>query len=153
MNRIAIKSLSLGVTTLAISAAGFSSAFAETSSKMQMTEDQCAMHRTEALGGSSGDLTMDMAGRYVTDFKKADKNGDNKLSQAEWSNACKQGWIHSSASSGAGEGTSGTSEKTSDRTPGDPSPSRTPGATGTGAAGTEAGQTSGGTSDRTPDRR
>ncbi len=115
-----------------------------------MTEAQCAMHRTEALAGSSGDLTMDAAKRYVTDFNKADKNGDKKLSQAEWSDACKQGWIHSSASSGAGDGTSGSSEKTSDRTPGDPSPSRTPGATSSGAAGTDAAQTPGGTSDRTP---
>jgi hypothetical protein len=150
MYKIAIKSLSLGAATLVISAAGFSSAFAETPSDMKMTEAQCATLRTEALAGSSGDLSMDMAKRYVNDFKKADKNGDKKLSQAEWTDACKQGWVHSSASSGAGDGTSGSSEKTSDRTPGDASPSRTPGATGTGAAGTEAGQTPGGTSDRTP---
>ncbi len=84
---------------------------------------------------------MDVANRYVSDFKKADKNGDSKLSQAEWTDACKQGWVHTSSSSGASEGGSGSSEKTSDRTPGDPSPSRTPGATGTGAAGTDAGQT------------
>jgi hypothetical protein len=108
------------------------------------------MLRTEALGGSPGNLDMDLAKRYVSDFKKADKNGDKNLSKAEWSDACKQGWVHSPASSGTGEGTSGSSEKTSDRTPGDPSPSRTPGATGTGAAGTEAAQTPSGTSDRTP---
>lgn len=41
-------------------------------------------------------------------------------------------------------------EKTSDRTPGDPSPHRTPGASITGAAGTEAARTPDGTSDRTP---
>ena len=40
--------------------------------------------------------------------------------------------------------------KTSDRTPDNPSPSRTPGASLTGAAGTEGGQTPYGTSDRTP---
>lgn len=150
MNKIAIKSLSLGVATLVISAAGFSSAFAETPSKIKLTEAQCATLRTEALAGAAGDLSMDMAKRYVSDFKKADKNGDEKLSRAEWSDACNKGWVHSSASAGAGDGTSGSSEKTSDRTPGDPSPSRTPGATGTGAAGTEAGQTPSGTSDRTP---
>jgi hypothetical protein len=46
--------------------------------------------------------------------------------------------------------TQANSTKTSDRTPGDPSPDRTPGASLTGAAGTEAGQTPDGTSDRTP---
>jgi hypothetical protein len=150
MNRIAIKSLSFGVATFAISAAGLSVAFAAPASDLKMTEAQCATLRTEALAGGTGDLSMDVANRYVSDFKKADKNGDKKLSQAEWSDACKQGWVHTSSSSGASEGGSGSSEKTSDRTPGDPSPSRTPGASGTGAAGTEAGQTPSGTSDRTP---
>ena len=40
--------------------------------------------------------------------------------------------------------------KTSDRTPDNPSPDRTPGASQTGAAGTEVARTSDGTSDRTP---
>jgi hypothetical protein len=44
----------------------------------------------------------------------------------------------------------GVAAKTSDRTPDNPSPSRTPGASLTGATGTEAGQTPYGTSDRTP---
>ena len=150
MNRIAIKSLSFGAATFVIGAAGLSAAFAAPASDLKMTEAQCATLRTEALAGAAGDLSMDVAKRYVSDFKKADKNGDKKLSQAEWTDACKQGWVHTSSSSGAGEGASGSSEKTSDRTPGDASPSRTPGATGTGAAGTEAGQTPSGTSDRTP---
>jgi hypothetical protein len=45
-----------------------------------------------------------------------------------------------------------STDKTSDRTPGNPAPDRTPGATGTGAAGTDAGQTPAGTSDRTPNK-
>lgn len=40
--------------------------------------------------------------------------------------------------------------KTSDRTPGDPSPDRTPNATSKGAVGTDAAKTPEGTSDRTP---
>jgi hypothetical protein len=40
--------------------------------------------------------------------------------------------------------------KTSDRTPGDPAPARTPNASSTGNTGTDAGQTKEGTSDRTP---
>jgi hypothetical protein len=150
MNTIAIKSLSFGAAALVVGAAGLSTAFAAPPSDMKMTEAQCTSLRTEALAGASGDLSMDMAENYVSDFKKADKNGDKKLSNAEWTEACKQGWVHTSSSSGAGEGASGSSEKTSDRTPGDASPSRTPGATGAGAAGTDAGQTPSGTSDRTP---
>ena len=40
--------------------------------------------------------------------------------------------------------------KTSDRTPGNPSPDRTPNATSKGAVGTDAAKTPEGTSDRTP---
>ncbi len=43
--------------------------------------------------------------------------------------------------------------KTSDRTPGDPSPARTPNATEKGAVGTDAAQTPEGTSDRTPNKQ
>lgn len=42
--------------------------------------------------------------------------------------------------------------KTSDRTPGNPSPDRTPNASTMGAGGTDAGKTSEGTSDRSPDK-
>lgn len=42
-------------------------------------------------------------------------------------------------------------EKTSDRTPDNPHPDRTPGASITGAAGTEVARTPFGTSDRTPE--
>lgn len=41
-------------------------------------------------------------------------------------------------------------EKTSDRTPDNPAPNRTPGASITGAAGTDVARTAFGTSDRTP---
>jgi hypothetical protein len=44
----------------------------------------------------------------------------------------------------------GSKGKTSDRTPGDPAPARTPNASSSGNTGTEAGQTHEGTSDRTP---
>ena len=61
--------------------------------------------------------------------------------------------LQSSAASGASDGTSGVdSGKTSDRTPGDAAPARTPGASSSGAAGTDAGETPSGTSDRTPSK-
>jgi hypothetical protein len=49
--------------------------------------------------------------------------------------------------------TTDSNGKTSDRTPGDPSPDRTPNASSSGATGTDAGQTTNGTSDRTPDNK
>jgi hypothetical protein len=54
----------------------------------------------------------------------------------------------SAESPAAGQKT--TVDKTSDRTPGDPSPDRTEGADRNGAVGANGGQTTGGTSDRTP---
>jgi hypothetical protein len=150
MFRIAIKSLSLGAATVVV--VGTSSAFAVAPSDMKMTEAQCATLWTEAHAGGSGDLSMKLAEPYVINFKKADTDGDKKLSETEWNAACNMGGVQTSSASGASEGTSGSSNKTSDRTPGDSSPSRTPGATDTGAAGTEAGQTPDGTSDRSPDK-
>lgn len=47
----------------------------------------------------------------------------------------------------------GSNAKTSDRTPGNPSPDRTPNATSTGAVGTDAAKTTEGTSDRTPAKK
>lgn len=149
---IAIKSLSFGAATVVLGAVGISSAFAGAPADMKMTEAQCATLWTEAHAGSSGDLSMSKAEPYVRNFKTADANGDNKLSESEWNAACNTGGVKTSSVSGASEGTSGSSDKTSDRTPGDPSPSRTPGATGAGAGGTDAGQTPDGTSDRTPDK-
>jgi hypothetical protein len=152
MFRTAIKSLSFGAATVVLGAVGMSSAFAGAPSDMKMTEAQCSTLWTEAHAGSSGDLPMNKAEPYVRNFKTADTDGDKKLSETEWNAACNKGGVQTSSASGANEGSSGSSNKTSDRTPGDLAPSRTPGATGAGAAGTDAGQTPGGTSDRTPDK-
>jgi hypothetical protein len=46
----------------------------------------------------------------------------------------------------------GSAGKTSDRTPNDPSPQRTPNASSSGNTGTDAAQTHEGTSDRTPNK-
>ena len=148
-----MRKIYVGAITLALGATSLSAAYAETAapSDMKMTQAQCETLWTQALAGATGDVAMDQARPYVKDFKKADKNTDNKLSQVEWMDACNQGWIQSSASTGAGDGTSAASGKTSDRTP-DGEPTRTPGAGRTGAAGTDAGQTPHGTSDRTPNK-
>lgn len=56
--------------------------------------------------------------------------------------------------SGSAAGTStGEQGKTSDRTPGNPSPDRVQGSSKAGAPGTDAGKTQEGTSDRTPNNK
>lgn len=113
---------------------------------VKMSDSQCSTLWTQALAGASGDLAMDKAKPYVKDFKTTDKNGDNKLSQAEWTEACNQGWVESTPARAAGPGGA-----TSDRTPGKPA-DREHGSSVTGAPETDAAQTPGGTSDRTPSR-
>lgn len=147
--KITIRDLSASAATLFFSITASLAVSAQTPWDMKMTEAQCSTLWTQARASSSGELSRKKAEPYVNDFKKADRDGDNELSQTEWIAACEQGLIRSSLD-GVGDGTSGASEKTSDRTPDDTSPSRAPGATSTGAAGTEAAKTSGGTSDRTP---
>ena len=114
---------------------------------LKMTKDQCATLWTKAIGTTSGDLAMDMAKPYVTDFKKADTNSDKMLSSTEWMAACDQGNIRTADAGASDQG----STATSDRTPGGAT-DKAPGATNTGAAGTDAGKTPGGTSDRTPSK-
>ncbi len=144
-----IKRIVANSAAVALGLAVLSPAFAQTPvpSKVKMTQAQCETLWTQAMAGGSGDLAMDKAKPYVKDFTKADKDANTKLSQTEWMDACKQGGVQSSTSTGAGSGAGGTS----DRTPGGAT-ERAPGASDTGAAGTEKGQTPSGTSDRTPSK-
>lgn len=124
------------------------------SAGVKMSMAQCDSLWSQAQAGSSGDLSMDKAQPYVKDFKKADSNGDNMLSQSEWQAGCNQGLIqNNSASMGAGEGGAAQNppDRTSDRTPGGDA-SRTPGSTKYGAPGADAAKTEQGTSDRTPEK-
>jgi hypothetical protein len=128
-----------------------------TATDMKMTTAQCETMWKQALGSDTGDLSMDKAKPYASDFKKVDMNADGKLQSTEWMAGCNSGLIksastepHSSGASGASGASTGTSG-TSDRTPGGAT-ERTPGAGNSGAAGTDAGQTPSGTSDRTPSK-
>lgn len=137
------------VATLAF---GTTAAFAAEPAKandLKLTKTQCETLWSQALAGSKGDLSMDKAKPYATDFKKADTNSDSKLSATEWMDACNKGLIKTAALSNPG---TKPATATSDRTPGS-DPARAPGASNTGAAGTEAAKTPGGTSDRTPPKQ
>ncbi len=125
-------------------------------SDMKMTAAQCETLWKQALGSETGDLSMDKAKPYASDFKAVDMNKDGKLQSTEWMDGCNKGSIKSAstapnpagASSSTGTST-GTGGSTSDRSPAGAA-ERTPGATGAGAAGADAAKTPEGTSDRTP---
>lgn len=120
---------------------------APSSSSMKMSQSECTNLWQQANPSNSSGLTASQAKGYVTDFKAANPDGDATIDQTEWMSACNKGLITNTSSSGDSTGASG---KTSDRTPGEASPARTPGSTSAGAPGTDAGQTPEGTSDRTP---
>ncbi len=142
-----LPALLAGVAAVAFGATGAFAADPAKGSTEKMTKAQCDTLWNQAHAGGSGDLPMNKAQPFATDFKNADKNGDNKLSSSEWTDACNKGLIRTAAAN-APAATPGAA--TSDRTPGTATPERTPGASNTGAAGTERAITPGGTSDRTP---
>jgi hypothetical protein len=118
-------------------------------SSMKLSQSECTNLWQQANPGNSPGLTEDQSKGYVSNFKAANPDGDTTIDQNEWMSACNKGLITNTSSSGASSGTSG---KSSDRTPGNPSPARTPNSSATGAAGTDAARTPEGTSDRTPNK-
>lgn len=142
-----------GAATLFASVAVAQTPTATNKSDMQLSRSECTDLWQQANPSNSPGLNKAQSKAHVTDFKAANPDGDATIDQNEWMAACNKGLVKSSSSSGASTGASGSSDgKTSDRTPGNPAPDRTPGATNSGAAGTDAGQTPGGTSDRTPSK-
>lgn len=138
----------LGLAALTLATLASTSAIAQTSPKapandVKLSQSECT-NLWQKAGGSAAGLTASQSSGFVSEFKAANLNGDTTIDQAEWMAACKKGLVSSSSSSGASTGDSGSdAPKTSDRTPGDPSPDRTPNAATSGPAGT---------SDRTPEK-
>lgn len=82
------------------------------SSAMKLSQSECDSAWSKA--GASGDsLTMTQAQPYVSNFASVDTNKDGKLSRSEFNQGCDQGLIKSSASTGAGAGTSGAGSSSS----------------------------------------
>jgi hypothetical protein len=76
------------------------------SAAMKMTQAECDAAWNKLDTGHTGSVTQTQAQPSVSDFKKADINGDGKLSRTEFQQACDTGLVKSSASTGAGAGTS-----------------------------------------------
>jgi len=128
---------------------GMAAENAPSSSGMKMSQSECTNLWQQANPSNAKGLTESQVQGYVSDFKKANPDGDGTIDQTEWMSACKMGLVTNTSASGASGGASG---KTSDRTPGEAAPERVPGSTSAGAPGTERGKTPEGTSDRTPQK-
>jgi hypothetical protein len=66
-------------------------------------ESQCKDIWQEA-SGDQGDLSSAAATPYVVNFEKVDLDGDGKITQAEFLQGCKGGWIQAEASRPAESG-------------------------------------------------
>jgi hypothetical protein len=95
-----------------------SSAFAQTntgpgvtspsgSSSMKMSRTDCDAAWMKLDSGNTGSVSQTEAQAMISDFKTADANGDGKLSQMEFRQACDAGLVSSTASTGPGGGTAG----------------------------------------------
>jgi len=89
---------------------------------MKMSQIDCDAVWLKLDRANTGSLSQTQAQGVVSDFKTADANGDGKLSQLEFRQACDKGLVSSTAASGAGSGTPA-------------------GASGTGLSGTSPGST------------
>lgn len=94
----------------AVALAGTAGMASAAAPNQQLSQAECQSIWQKADSSNSGSLTMTQAQPYVTDFKAVDTNSDGKLSRSEFDSACTQGKVHSTASSGAASGASGTAK-------------------------------------------
>lgn len=86
--------------------------FAQTApaANVKLSKAECSNIWGRADAGASGSISSAQAQSYVSDFNKVDANADGKLTSAEFLAGCQKGRVHDSASSGAGEGASGSEQ-------------------------------------------
>jgi hypothetical protein len=58
---------------------------------------------------TSGQLSKQQAIRYIANFAMVDKNSDGNISETEFQDGCKKGWVQA-ASSGSGQSGSSSSK-------------------------------------------
>jgi len=81
-----------------------STAFGAHAAGTQLSQAECDTLWNQANPSGAATITQAQAQPYVTDFKAANTNGDNSLSQKEFSAACKNGLVKGTGSSGAATG-------------------------------------------------
>lgn len=82
-----------------------------TTPAMKMSQAECQQVWGKIDASKSGSASQAQSQAYVTDFKQADTNADGRLSSTEFQSACDKGLVHSSASTGAGSGSSSSTPK------------------------------------------
>ena len=98
-------------------------AFAEAETQaapMQLSQAECESLWNQVNPSGAATITQAQAEPYVIDFAAANPDGDGTLDQNEFSKACNNGLVQSSASSGAGTGESGMSTDEADPLNSDP---------------------------------
>lgn len=92
----------------------FAQADADAGAELKLSQEQCGSIWSRADTAGSGSLSDAQASEYVSDFSAVDTNSDGELSAAEFMAGCEQGLIRDSASTGAGDGASGSDKPARD---------------------------------------
>jgi hypothetical protein len=77
------------------------------SSSMKMSQTACDAAWMKLDSGNTGAISQTQTQGLHSDFKTADANGDGKLSQMEFRQACDQGLVNSTAATGRAGGSAG----------------------------------------------
>jgi len=77
------------------------------SSSMKMSRTDCDAAWAKLDSANTGSVSQTQVQGSVDDFKAADANGDGKLSQSEFRQACDKGLVNGTATTGRAGGTTG----------------------------------------------
>ena len=85
----------------------------------KLSQAECDSLWLQANPTNADKISESAAQAYITDVKAVNPDGDTTIEKNEFTNACSQGLIKSSAATGMSSGTSGKEapSETSDRTP------------------------------------
>lgn len=84
---------------------------ASPSGATKLSQSECTNLWQQANKGGAEGLTQSQSAAYIKDFKAANPDGDTTIDQNEWLAACNKGLVHSSSSTGASSGASGSDMK------------------------------------------
>ena len=101
-----MKRIMLGLALAAASALAAHAQTEQSAGEMKLSQAECESLWSQ-LSPDGAPISEAQAGTHVTDFKAANPDGDSTLEKAEFSKACDDGLVKSSAASGAGAGESG----------------------------------------------
>jgi len=102
-----MKKIMLSLALVAASTVGAYAQTDQSAGEMKISQAECESLWSQ-LSPDGAPITEAQAASYVTNFKAANPDGDNTLEQDEFSKACDDGLVRSSAASGAGAGDSGS---------------------------------------------